>query len=233
MAGRPWTSDEVFYLEGHYGRVSIAHLATRLNRTPASVQRKAQVMGLTKTREVDNLPWTEEELRILERNYEKKGAVQLAKRLKRTPCSVQHKAQKMCLNSYVNDYLSMKTLAQCFDSDPSVIHRWHEQYELPMKAVKRGQVTMYRIDPEKFWEWAEKHIDQIPFHKYNPYSILPQPEWVATAMHAQKNKRNRTPITRSERQYVISRRQNGATFAQIAEETQRSIDAIKHIWRKR
>jgi hypothetical protein len=230
MAGKPWTEEELFYLKGHYGKVSIQKIARQLQRSYQSVQHKAQTEKLTKPA-VTRKPWSDKELQILERNYEKKGATYVAKRLKRSLISVKRKAQHLGLNSYQIETLSLRTLADSFRSDPSVIHRWIRQ-GLPHRTYPRGQLTIYCFDQDEFWEWAKTHTTLIPWQKYVAYSLLPEPPWIKPLIKQAFSTRNRSPITTSEIQQVLRARQTGMSFAQIANELHRTENSVKHIWRK-
>lgn len=222
--------EELFYLHGHYNKVPVKRIAKQLNRSYCSVQRKAQQEHLTISNK-NRQAWTSQEIKILERNYEKKGADYVAKRLHRSLNSVKRKAQALSLNSYQIESLSLRTLAQSFQSDTSVVHRWIKQ-GLPHKTYQRGHLTIYSFEQESFWEWAKTHTDSIPWQKYEPYSLLPEPTWIKPLIQQSFGCRNRMPITQTDIQTVIHNRQNGMSFAQIAKELHRTVHSVKHIWKK-
>lgn len=230
MASKAWTPDELYYLKNHYGKVPNTILIKHLNRSYASIQHKAQREGLTEPSTTTRQPWTEKEIKILERNYERTGAEKLAKRLKRSVRSVRKKAQALGLNAYINDNLYLRTLADCFQCDPSVIHRWIRN-GLPARQIQRGNLTLYQIQTSDFWQWAEQHQSQIPFQKYIHQSLLPEPEWVHNILRNSKVTKHRKPITKSEINYVLYARSQGRSFKDIAKNLQRTEDSIKHIWR--
>lgn len=176
--------------------------------------------------------WTPEEEQYLEKWYEKRGVPFLAKKLKRTEDSVKRKAQSMGMNAYVLEKLYVRTVAKCFDCDSSVINRWISKYNLPYSQVIRGQTTCKLIGQEQFWKWAEEHKDLIPWSKYEIGTILPEPDWVRQIIRQYSYKNNRKAITDYDILSVVSLRRRGYTFPQISKELGRTLDSVKHIWRK-
>lgn len=231
MTKKPWTQDEIKYLKEYYNKLSIKQIAEKLNRTYKSVQRKAQSEQLTNKIKSEKNLWSKDELIILERNYEKKGATYVANRLHRSLISVKKKAQSMNLNCYQTEYLSLRNLASSFQSDPSVIHRWI-RHGLPCKTNKRGEITMYWFEQNTFWDWAKTHTDLIPWQKYIQYSILPEPEWIKPLIKNKIKTRNRQKITSLEIQHIVHEYQKGKSFKTIADELHRTEYSIKHVWQK-
>lgn len=175
--------------------------------------------------------WTPEEEQYLEKWYEKRGVLFLAKKLKRTENSVKRKAQSMGMNAYVLEKLYVRTVAKCFNCDSSVINRWISKYNLPYSQVIRGQATCKLIDQEQFWKWAKEHQSIIPWNKYESGSILPEPDWLKDTIRNYAYKNNRKSITDYDRLAVVSLRRKGCTFKEISEQTGRTLDSVKHIWR--
>lgn len=231
MAGKLWSETEIKYLYNNYNKQSVKSIAQQLNRNYNSVQRKAQSLGLCQPKATPPTPWTEEEIAILERNYEKIGPTKLAKRLNRSLDSVKRKAAYLGLNFYTNDCMTMSQLCQAFQCNQRVIHRWISKYNLPMKLSK-ASTTIYRITSTDFWKWAESHKDIIPFHKYEKYSLLPEPNWLKEYISQSNVINHRRKITAYEKNYVVRHRYNDESFAQIAADLGRTEDSVKHIWRK-
>lgn len=174
--------------------------------------------------------WTNEEVRYLERCYERTSADAIAKKLNRTVASVKHKAQKLGLNTYVSDFIRGKALAQCFNSDILVVHRWREKYNLPMKSEKHGQLVFYKISNDDFWKWAETHKEVVPWHKYDRYSIPPEPKWVEQAIRdSMSKKRYRQKVTTTDIMNIRSLLRQGYSYKEIAVQIGRSYDSVKHI----
>lgn len=177
--------------------------------------------------------WTKQETEYLEKFYEKRGVSYIAKKLNRTVHSVKKKARTLGLNAYICEDLYVRTIARCFNSHPRIVNRWIEKYGLPYKTVQRGTFICKLISADKFWKWAENHKELIPWEKYEKSTILPEPDWVKEAirMYAVKNRRKR--ITLLEAQYVVMQKKQGKSFEQLAEELGRTVESIRHIWRKR
>lgn len=230
---RFWTEDEEYFLKSLYGKRTISYIAEKLNRTNSSVQHKAKELGVSQVATQSNREkWTNEEIEFLQKKYETIGAHNVAAHLGRSVSSVKHKANRMNLNSYITGHILLTTLAKNFQSDPSVVHRWRNEYGLKMRKQNRGGLTLYRIYPEDFWEWAESHKDIIPFHKYKKGSILPEPVWLDEAINSVKVVNSRKKITKHDISYVLYHRSHGRSFVEIAAALGRSQYSIKHIWRE-
>ena len=227
-----WTKQHELYLKKYYGEKSVKEIADILGRSYNSVQRKAQRMKLTIPKEGESRPWTQEEISYLEKWYEKRGTDYIAKKFNRTEYSVRRKAQSLGLNAYVCYELYVKTIANCFNCDSRVINRWIDKYNLSCRIVQRGQATCKLIDVKKFWKWTENNKDIIPWQKYELHSILPEPDWLKETIRNNKIKNNRKPITSIEKTRVVNMRNKGKTFKEIAVELNRTVDSVKHIWRK-
>lgn len=227
-----WTKKEEDYLKKWYNKKSITEIAKVLKRSYDSVQRKAARLNLTISgNRTESRPWTEEEIKYLEKWFELKGSDFFAKKFNRTIFSVRKKAQSLGYNAYACCDLYVKTIANCFNSDSSVINRWINNHGLPCRVIKRGKSTCKLIDVYKFWEWAENNKDIIPWHKYELQSMLPEPEWVREMVRNSKIKNTRKPITSTEISKVCKMKQQGKTFKEIANELNRTVDSVKHIWR--
>lgn len=177
--------------------------------------------------------WTKQETEYLEKFYEKRGVSYIAKKLNRTVHSVKNKARTLGLNAYICEDLYVRTIARCFNSHPRVINRWIEKYGLPYKTVQRGAFTCKLISADKFWKWAMNHKELIPWERYEKSTILPEPEWVKEAIKAYAVKNHRKRVTPLEEQYVVLQKRQGKSFEQIAKELDRTVDSVKHMWRKR
>jgi len=176
--------------------------------------------------------WTSKEVTYLENSYDKRGVPFIAKKLNRSEVSIKRKAQSLSLNAYSGDKLYLRTFARCFDCDSRVINRWISDYGLQFSKVIRGQATCKLIDTEQFWIWAEEHQDLIPWNKYESGSLLPEPNWAKQKLKTYAYKNNRKSITRYDINSVVFLRKKGYTFPQIANELGRTLDSVKHIWRK-
>ena len=231
IRGQQWEDKEIRYLKAYYNKKTIGEIARTLRRTPASVQGKIQRLGIADSeKQIQGTPWTEKEIHYLEKNYEKKSSRDIACKLRRSINSVRRKAQSLNLNTFASEDIHVKTMAACFDCDSRVINRWID-HGLPCRAIKKGKTTFKLISVDKFWKWAENHKDLIPWQKYERLSLLPEPKWLDETIKSYEFKNNRKPITTSEINRVVRLKNQGKTHKEIAEELERTPEAIKHIWR--
>lgn len=177
--------------------------------------------------------WTEQEVEYLEKFYEKKGVSYIAKKLDRTVYSVKRKAQKLGHNAYVCEDIYVRMIARCFNCDSRVVNRWIDKFGLPCRKVQRGQATCRLVSADKFWKWAAEHKELIPWSKYEKFSILPEPEWVNETIKNYALINNRKRITNIESHQIITLRRKGKSFEEIAIIMNRTVDSVKHVWRKR
>ena len=231
-----WTKDEEEYLKKWYNVKTIKEISKALNKTYCSVQHKAQRMELTiKKKKHKTRAWTKDEEEDLLKKYEKKGAHFVAKKLDRSLDSVRRKAQRLNLNSYISGDFYIRTFATCFNTEHRVIERWIEKYGLNCKKTKRGKLVFRIINVKEFWEWAENHKDIIPWHKYESYSLLPEPAWLKEVVKESKDKKKnvRKKITSADINKVARLRKKGKSFEEIAIELQRTVYSVKHIYEMR
>lgn len=229
---RLWNKDEEDFLRQNYGTKTIKEMASTLNRSADSVGHKIIAMGIATPKKSPAKKWTDKEVQYLESHYEKRGAIPIAKKLNRSVLSVRKKAEKLGL-SVTGDMLSVGTLSRmCFSTEPSVVERWIDKFELPYTTANKGYVVSKMIDPEDFWIWAETHKEIIPWHKYAEYSILPEPEWLMDVLkNSGQNRKHRTAVAYHEKAAVVFGRKHGKTWGELAKELNRTEDSIKHIWR--
>lgn len=175
--------------------------------------------------------WTEREEQYMISKYLHQPVKITADRLDRTVSSVKHKAARLGLNKY-NDELCLKQIALSFNVDYAVPLRWVEKFGLPLSYSKNyGHMTRRFIDSKQFWKWAKSHKHLIPWNKYEPFSILPQPDWVSECIRDYKYSRSRKRLTSHEKSLIIHMREQGASFKEIAERFERTEESIRHVWR--
>ena len=177
--------------------------------------------------------WKPYEINYLYNNYQTQSVDDIAKRLKRTPRAIKHKAYQLGLNAYIGEFIYAKTLASCFHCDVSVIFRWIRIFDLKHTQIQRGQSTCYLITTHDFWNWANTHKDLIPWEKYEPYSLLPEPSWLKSTIKQYSVKNHRKRFTTHEKESIICMRNNGASWTDIAKQFNRTSESIKHVWRQR
>lgn len=173
--------------------------------------------------------WTSEEEEYLEAKYYKKDLAYIAKKLNRSIYSVKRKACKLDLNAYIGNDLSAKFICQSFSCDSRVILRWIEKFNMPCNYIQRGKIKMYLINPTKFWVWAYKNRSEINWSNYEEKSILPEPSWVRQEIVYYNRKKHRKPILNCDRQQIAGLKRSGESIATIANKTERTQYAVKHI----
>ena len=177
--------------------------------------------------------WTAEEEKYVERHFEKTSKKEIATKLKRTEDAICRKGQKMGLNTYITEELCAKNIARAFSIDMCVIHRLIQKYGFPARAEQHGGVILYRIRQEDFWEWAEAHKNLLPWSRYELNSIPPDPEWVAEAKKNSTIKKNHHfSYTDAELMALRSYRRQGLTAREIAKIMNRSVEGIRHQFKK-
>ena len=229
--GRKWSSKEIAYLKKWYNVKPNSEIAKHLRRTSRSVGNKASELELVFHKKTQDKPWTEKEVAYLEKMYYKHGTDYIAKKLHRTITSVRKKAANLGYNAYVNDMLYISTIAKCFSCDVSVIHKWIDKHGLPSKNIQRGEITCRLVKVEDFWIWAKTHQDLVPWFKYEPQSLLPEPSWINDVVKEDYKKRNkhRKRISVNEVNMIASLRKQGYTYKQIASQMGRTKESIRHI----
>ena len=233
--GVSWSEEEILFLRDHCVSMSFKEMAGVLGRSESSVRNKIVKSGMLDIPK-NRTYWSGEEERFLEETYAMKGAEYVAKKLGRTVSSVRHKAQRMNIPSIETDALDLRTVANAFQSDISVVKRWMEKYGMPYTLLdytkKRRNNRIYRIDAEKFWDWAEKHKDVINWSKYKAGYILPEPTWAIYAKIESKAAVNsRKSFRPSEIRRIKKLKERGVPTKRIAEMYGRSIESIKHVYR--
>lgn len=233
MVRRFWTVQEEKYLRAVYGTKTNPEIGKDLKRSARSVQAKAAKLGLTDpSRRGKVRPWTPEEVAYLEKYYEKRSTEFIANKFHRTKNSVKRKAQNLGKNVYIAEDLYVKQIAYAFNCDSRVVNRWINKFGLPFKAVKRGKMIFRTINVQEFWLWAVEHKKQIPFHKYERYNLLPEPDWLMAEVRGYEAKNHRKPISWIEKVEVKRMMQQGLSHKEIAKELNRTIDSIRHISRE-
>lgn len=223
-----WTNEELNYLKRNSALLSCDEMAKSLGRSRNSVRAKMIRLGIYAYESPGHRYWTKEEEEYLENNYPFHAAADVAKHMGRSIDSVKRKAQSMNIKAYGNACLSLKLLAKLFHCDICVITKWIHKYRLPHKIIKRGNIPYYEVDPEKFWKWAEKHKDIIPWQSYEHHSILPEPDWVCR-QSGNDPLNHRKPFTLKEKKKIIQLHKNGSSYADLADKYGRTKESIKHI----
>lgn len=209
-------------------------IAKAMGRSIESVKHKAYALEVSESRATEPKKWSKDEEDYLIRFYNKRGIDFIANKFKRSISSVKYKAYRLGLYQY-DEYISLKELSRCFNSDVSVVNRWKNKFKMPCKVLKRGKGICYKVDIEDFWKWAENNKDIIPWNKYESMSLLPQPDFVKDEMKKGSNspKNHGKPVSvevvRSigYKFYKLNR-----SYDDICKEYGRSYNSVRHILRK-
>ena len=174
--------------------------------------------------------WTQKEEQYLLNRYIKQPLKTTARVLNRTEVSVKRKAAKMGINKRI-DLFGLRTFAKCFGVENSVVLRWIQKFNMPVRNYKFDQHNHYDVDLEKFWQWAEEHKELINWSKYKCGSLALEPKWVR-----QEKRMYQTPMTRekwtSEDLRTLKKLLHlKKTYAEIATEMGRTYNSINHIMR--
>lgn len=179
---------------------------------------------------VSNMPrlWTQKEDEYLMGRYTIQPIETTSKKLNRSINAVKKRAGYLGLSKY-HDNVYAGMIAKCFHVSMSVVHRWMKQYNMPYYREKAGNGYRYRIDIEKFWEWANMHKEDIDWRGYELRSLVPEPGWVRQEVNIAKGNNNRKSITQSEKDKIRFLSAKGVLYKDIALILGRTTNSIKHI----
>lgn len=224
-----WTQDEIDYLKEYYGKMPTREIAVVLGRTQESVKHKAAALSLREKAKTKHRPWTEKEVRYIERNYERQPAAVTAKRLKRTIYSVRRKAETLKMNAYVTDQYSASMIAKCLNVNVKAIIRWIEKYGLKATKISYATQTRYLIDADDFWAWAELNKPLVNWANYTLLTILPEPDWVEKERANSHTKRHHMPVTLNEKNEIRGMLRKGLSYEDISKKVGRTRYGVAHI----
>ena len=88
------TDEDILFLRNNYGKISIDDISEKLKYSKSKIFQKAFYLGLSKKRPQSQYFSKEEDSFIIE-NYKKIPAKEIAKRLKRTPISIESRIKKL------------------------------------------------------------------------------------------------------------------------------------------
>ena len=147
---------------------TIDRLSQRLGFPRWVIKRRAQTLGLARTKEK---PWSEKEIAYLEANLHRLSLAVLARKLGRTVTAVALKAKRLGIKKSDEGY-TVRSLAQAFGVDDHKVMRWvklgilkasrrnsgrpHDMYFIPDREVRRFICTY----PTEF---DLRKVDQVWF----------------------------------------------------------------------
>ena len=90
---RLWSKDEINLLKKLYHKKSAQYIANKLNRSLATVNRRAHLVGITKK----CIAWSSQEERLLKKLWGKKSTPEIAKIIGRSVIAITVRAHKLKL----------------------------------------------------------------------------------------------------------------------------------------
>ncbi len=121
--------------------------------------------------------WTKQEEQYMLKKYVRQLIKRTAQKLNRTEVSVKRKAAQLGINKHM-DLFGIRTFAECFGVDNSVVLRWVQKFKMPVTIYRFDNRNHYDIDLDEFWKWAEEHKELINWSKYECGSLALEPDWV-------------------------------------------------------
>lgn len=182
--------------------------------------------------------WKTEEVNYLQDTVGMYKLTTIAQKLNRSFDSVTMKMNRLGLSNtkMQTGLITLGELAKHLKVDRNIVAWWAQKHNLPsIQKVTRRSKKYYLIDPADFWKWAKKNKDKVQFSDIDPFTILPEPDWVAE----ERKKDNQTSKKRSYRtwttiedQKLLELRESGYTFKKIGERLNRSINSVEHRYKR-
>lgn len=176
--------------------------------------------------------WTQREENYLLSKYSSQPTIITARQLNRSIHAVRSKAKRMNIGIY-NENIYATTIAKCFHTQVSVVTQWINKKGLRCKKLNKGNDQKYIIEVEDFWKWAKEHKKLINWSRYEPKSLLPEPEWLEGVVKEYDTPNSRRRFTEKEiaaiRKMIIKDR---LSYKEIARRVGRTVDSINNFARR-
>jgi Sigma-70, region 4 len=127
--------------------------------------------------------WTTEEDQFLKDHVGIRSFDYMAKKLGRTPYAIERRLEKLGLlnTKLAGGWLSGNQLAEILGVESSVVYRWRDKHNLPLKKKRlrynKTAQDSYYITVEDFWKWAKDHQDKFNATKVDTDFLIPVPDW--------------------------------------------------------
>ena len=235
----PWTEKDIAKLESlikeNHTKTEIADV---LGRTVASVQIKANRMGLQIFNTSDNTgnrgrTWTQKDVRLLKELWSD-GAISKSKmetQLHRSWYSIRKKALQLELGprEYNTEYLSISTICKEMCVSHDRVSNW---LKLGLKKRKNhsGKVK-YLIDPDDLLVFLKNHQNIFNASLVSEYLFFDEPEWFIEKRKKDAKEyanSNRLEYTNDEDKRIVNMFMRGKSDAEIAKELNRTETGIKY-----
>lgn len=172
----PWTDAEIELLKRHHGKMSIAEINARYlpERTPASIEHRARLLGLTTPR-APVYSWKTEDLALLRRYYGTMSNHKLCDRYlpQASIQAIRHKARRLGLRSKEPDWSAEENrlLKRYYGrmTNPELVRR-----HLPRRTADtvQGRAAKLGLTRQAFDTWTAKELRLLK--KRYPTHALPE-----------------------------------------------------------
>ena len=166
MSGKKYHFDQVSdsLIKERYDSRSetIDWLAQRLGYPEWAIKKRAQILGLTRTKEK---PWSEKETAYLESNLHRLSMAVLARKLGRSVTAVALKAKRLSIRKTDEGYTA-RSLAQAFGVDDHKVVRWVEMGLLKASRRNSGKPRdMYYISDQEVKRFVTTYPTQFDLRR--------------------------------------------------------------------
>lgn len=195
-----WSKEEEAFLRASIKNgKSYKYIGSKLHKSSDAVKYKAHSLGIYVGKRCGTYrSWTDEEIDYLKRFSETRTSRQIAKVLHRTPHAIKNKCRKLSIpllpdTGDYSFYLVSKAFGCCWET----VDKWCNKYNMP--ARKHIKMNTKEVSAEKFWKWAVKHQNIIPWDRYVRGSIIPEPDNLKEIISNYKPEHvnTRKPITKA------------------------------------
>jgi hypothetical protein len=181
------------------------------------------------------IPWSAEEMSILEDKWGTVSVKGIANLLKRPVGGVINKKVKMGLGPFLQsgDYITVNQLYIALGRTGGgqyALQHWINDQHMPVKYKLRHNNKYRVIYLDDFWKWAEEYRMWINFAKVEPNILGEEPDWVAEQRRAdiEFSKYKTTPWTEKEDALLKSYlKMFKYTYRDLSIQMKRTMGAIK------
>lgn len=171
--GRPWSEDELFVLRRLFGTVPKGELAAAMGRTPAAVQRQANLLGLVSGR-YRNVPqaarrraaWTTDDDDLIRERWGIWTPKRIAAALGRSVEAVRVRKTRLGLSARDNVETS-RSIGLLFGVDSHLVARWIEAKLLRARraGVAYGKHRVWNIDTDSLETFIREHPEEYDWRR--------------------------------------------------------------------
>ena len=180
--------------------------------------------------------WTKEELEFLEDKWGTVSIPHIAKILDKTVNSIKCKAYRIGLERFIDqgEYVTFNKFIKAigYSGSYSYLEERLLKLSFPMKHKKSINMRYKVVYIKDFWEWAEKHKQDISFAKFEKGIIGEEPSWVEEKRKADLSNPSKVDHSRKwtkEQDNLLIEKTKSCryTYKDLAKEFNRTECAIK------